>query len=108
MTAPTYRSGVVDSMIDTVANSLLRESGITSPTQSETGEVRSLAETIVRETIDTLAGPRDTLAHNNLVDVADLVASDPETASVDQVREVAIALRGLLDLRERLVGGARG
>lgn len=107
MSAPTYRSGVVSSMIETVAESLLRESGITTPTQSEMDEVRLLAETIVRETVDKLAGPRDSLAQRNLVDVTDLVASDPETASVDQIREVAIALRGLLDLRESMIGGDR-
>jgi hypothetical protein len=96
-----YRSRVVDSLITTVANSLLRES-INSPTENETEEVRRLAETIIQETIDTFAGPRDDLAHSALTDVTDLVASDPETASVDQIREVAIALRGLLDLREAL------
>ena len=99
-----YRSRVIDSMIATVANSLLRESGINSPTENETEEVRRLAETIIRETIETLAGSHDDLAYSSLVDVTDLVASDPETASIDQVREVAIALRGLLDLREALAG----
>lgn len=97
-----YRSRAVDSMIATAANSLLRESGINSPAPHETVEARRLAETIIRETIDTLVGPRDKLAYSTLTDVTDLVASDPETASVDQIREVAIALRGLLDLREAL------
>lgn len=97
-----YRSRVIDSMIATVANSLLRESGINSPTENETEEVRRLAETIIRETIDMLAGSCDGLAYSTLTDVTDLVASDPETASIDQIREVAIALRGLLDLREAL------
>lgn len=97
-----YRSRVIDSMIATVANSLLRVSGINSPTENETEEVRRLAKTIIRETVDTLAGSHDDLAYSTLTDVADLVASDPETASIDQVREVAIALRGLLDLREAL------
>lgn len=99
-----YRSRVIDSMIATVANSLLRVSGINSPTGNETEEVRRLAETIIRETVDMLAGSRDGLAYSALTDVTNLVASDPETASVDQVREVAIALRGLLDLREALAG----
>lgn len=98
-----YRSRAVDSMIATVANSLLRESGINCPTTPhETEEVQRLAETIIRETVDTLVGPRDKLVYSTLTDVTDLVASDPETASVDQIREVAIALRGLLDLREAL------
>ncbi len=98
-----YRSRVIDSMITTVANSLLRESSINSPPAgNETEEVRRLAETIIRETIDMLAGSRDGLAYSTLTDVTNLVASDPETASVDQIREVAIALRGLLDLREAL------
>lgn len=97
-----YRSRVLDSLIATVANSLLRESGINSPTENETDEVRRLAETIIQETVDTFACSHDDLAYSALVDVTDLVASDPETASVDQVREVAIALRGLLDLREAL------
>ncbi|WP_233364564.1 hypothetical protein [Rhodococcus globerulus] len=101
MTA-VYRSRVIDSMIATVANSLLRESGINSPTKNETEEVRRLAETIIQETVDTLAGPLDDLAYSTLTDVTDLVASDPETASIDQIREVAIALRGLLELREAL------
>lgn len=97
-----YRSRAIDSMIATAANSLLRESCINCPTPHETEEVRRLAETIIRETIDTLVGPRDKLVYSTLTDVTDLVASDPETASVDQIREVAIALRGLLDLREAL------
>lgn len=97
-----YRSRAVDSMIAAVANSLLRESGINCPAPYETEEVRRLAETIIRETVDTLVGPRDKLVYSTLTDVTDLVASDPETASVDQIREVAIALRGLLDLREAL------
>lgn len=101
MTA-VYRSRVVDSLITTVANSLLKASGINSPTENETEEVRRRAETIIRETVDMLAGPRDNFAYSTLADVADLVASDPETASVDQIREVAIALGGLLDLREAL------
>lgn len=99
-----YRSRVIDSMIAAVANSLLRVSGINSPAENETEEVRRLAETIIRETVDTLAGSHDDLAYSTLTDVTDLVASDPETASIDQVREVAIALRGLLDLREALAG----
>ncbi|AKE01188.1 hypothetical protein XU06_30095 (plasmid) [Rhodococcus erythropolis] len=102
MMTTVYRSRVIDSLISTVANSLLRESGINSPTENETEEVRRLAETIIRETIDMLAGSRDGLAYSTLTDVTNLVASDPETASIDQIREVAIALRGLLDLREAL------
>ncbi|NMM91809.1 hypothetical protein B2J88_47305 [Rhodococcus sp. SRB_17] len=106
MTMPTYGSGLVDSMIGTVANSLLRERGIYSPTEPETEEVRRLAETIVRETVDKLAGPQDlsTGAHRTPVDATELLSTDPETASVDQLQEVAIALRGLLILRDALVG----
>lgn len=87
-------------MIKTAAHSILKEIGIDTPTVAEAAEVRQLAETIVRETVDALAWPRHLSVgmRESLVDVADLVASDPETASVDQIHEVAIALRGLLDL----------
>lgn len=102
MIIPTHRTCLVDSMIDTVANSLLRESCIYSPTAAESDEVRRLAEIIIQETVDRLASPRDLSigARDALADVTDLVAIDPETASVDQIREVAIALRGLLNLRD--------
>lgn len=100
MTTPTYASPLVESMISTAARSILEEIGIDCPTAAESTEVRQLAETIVRQTVDALAGPRKLSVgmHESLLDVADLVAGDPETASVDQIHEVAIALRGLLDL----------
>lgn len=41
-------------------------------------------------------------AREALMDLADLVASDPETATVEQTRQVAISLRGLLDRPEEL------
>ncbi|MFD6518061.1 hypothetical protein [Rhodococcus sp. NPDC060176] len=100
MTTTPHRSPLIESMICTASTSLLKEVGITFPTDAEMSEVRQLAETIVRDTVDALAGPRDLSVglRDTLIDVADLVASDPETASVDQIHEVAIALRGLLDL----------
>ncbi|TSD40455.1 hypothetical protein FFI94_032670 [Rhodococcus sp. KBS0724] len=100
MTTQTYASPLVESMISTAARSILDEIGIDSPTESESAEVRQLAETIVRETVDALAGPRRLSGgmRESLLDVADLVTTDPETASVDQIHDVANALRGLLDL----------
>ncbi|PBC35812.1 hypothetical protein CJ178_30615 [Rhodococcus sp. ACPA4] len=100
MTTSTYTSPLVESMISTAARSILDEIGIDCPTASESAEVRQLAETIVRETVDALAGPRRLSVgmRESLLDVADLVATDAETASVDQIHEVAIALRDLLDL----------
>ena len=100
MTTTPHRSPLIESMISTASTALLKEVGITFPTDAEMAEVRQLAETIVRDTVDALAGPRDLSVglRDNLLDVADLVASDPETASVDQIQEVAVALRGLLDL----------
>lgn len=100
MTTQTYASPLVESMISSAARSILEEIGIDSPTASESAEVRQLAETIVRDTVDALAGPRRLSVgmRESLLDVADLVAGEPETASVDQIHEVAIALRGLLDI----------
>jgi len=100
MTTTPHRSPLIESMISTASTALLKEVGITFPTDAEMAEVGQLAETIVRDTVDALAGPRELSVglRDNLIDVADLVASDPETASVDQIHEVAVALRGLLDL----------
>lgn len=100
MTTTPHRSPLIESMISTASTALLKEVGITFPTDAEMAEVRQLAETIVRDTVDALAGPHELSVglRDNLIDVADLVASDPETASVDQIHEVAVALRGLLDL----------
>ncbi|MFE5790549.1 hypothetical protein [Rhodococcus erythropolis] len=100
MTTPPHRSPLIESMISSASTALLKEVGITFPTDAEMAEVRQLAETIVRDTVDALAGPRELSVglRDNLIDVVDLVASDPETASVDQIHEVAVALRGLLDL----------
>ncbi|MFK4362763.1 hypothetical protein ABH939_006298 [Rhodococcus sp. 27YEA6] len=100
MTTTPHLSPLIESMISTASTALLKEVGITFPTDAELTEVRQLAETIVRDTVDALAGPRKLSVgfRDNLIDVADLVASDPETASVDQIHEVAVALRGLLDL----------
>ena len=100
MTTTPHRSPLIESMISTASTALLKEVGITRPTDAEMAEVRQLAETIVRDTVDALAGRRELSVglRDNLIDVADLVASDPETASVDQIHEVAVALRGLLDL----------
>lgn len=100
MTTTPHRSPLIESMISTASTALLKEVGITFPTDAKMAEVRQLAETIVRDTVDALAGPRELSVglRDNLIDVADLVASDPETASVDQIHEVAVALRGLLDL----------
>ena len=55
MTTSTYTSLLVESMISTAARSILDEIGIDCPTASESAEVRQLAETIVRETVDALA-----------------------------------------------------
>lgn len=42
-----------------------------------------------------------------VLDTADLVASDPETASVEQIRVVASVLRGILDRHANTPVGAR-
>lgn len=86
------------SLIAAVAETLLRESSVDSPTDQDRTEARRLALTVVSDaalTLEAVTGVSEWTRHR-LVDLATLVAADPETASVEQVQEVALALRALL------------
>ena len=72
------------------------------PTQPQPGEIdeaHQLAETVIRDVLSEQIGVPELSAglQESLRDLADLVANDPETATVDQIHEVAAALRSVLD-----------
>lgn len=85
--------------VDTVRATLLRESGLLNPNLGEINEAHQLAETVIRDVLSEQIGVPELSAglQESLRDLADLVANDPETATVDQIHEVAAALRSVLD-----------
>jgi hypothetical protein len=85
-------------LISAVAETLLRVSAVDSPTDQDRAEARRLAIAVVNDAALTFeASPGlSEWTRNQLIDLAALVAADPETASVEQVREVAHSLKALL------------
>lgn len=86
-------------LISAVAETLLRESAVDSPHRSGQGaEARRLAVTVVNDAALAFEAPTgiSEWTRHRLIDLATLVAADPETASVEQVQEVAHSLKALL------------
>lgn len=97
-TNPTAETRAI-TPVDVVRDTLLLESGLLNPTSEEIGEAHLLAQTVIREVLahqivlpDLSAGLQESLR-----DLADLVADEPETATVEQIHEVAAALRSFID-----------
>jgi hypothetical protein len=97
-TKPTAETRV-STPVDVVRDTLLHESGLLNPTLEEMGEAHQLAQTVIREVLahqivlpDLSAGLQESLR-----DLADLVADEPETATAEQIHDVAAALRSFID-----------
>jgi uncharacterized protein (UPF0371 family) len=85
-------------LISAVVETLLRESAVESPTDQDRVEARRLATSVIDNatlTLKAVTGISE-WTRNRLTDLATLVADDPETATVEQVQEIAHALQSLL------------
>ncbi|PCK22008.1 hypothetical protein [Rhodococcus qingshengii] len=86
-------------IVGVIRTTLLRESGLLDPGFADIAEAHQLAETVIHDVVADLAhGSKFTTElRATLRDLVDLVASAPETDTVEQVQTVALTLRRILD-----------
>ncbi|NMM90386.1 hypothetical protein B2J88_39675 [Rhodococcus sp. SRB_17] len=90
---------VNSAIVGVIRSTLLHEGGVLDPGFVDVAEAGHLVETAMGDVVADGAHRSvvTTGLRASLRDLADLVASDPETATVEQVHEVALTLRAILD-----------